>query len=158
AESIVRLGAPADAPKVPAFSKEVDEALGISLRNDFLAALGDQLVHYNSPAEGPFTLGQTFLFRVKDAPKLQSALNQIIKALAKLSGVSITVKRRSYHGVEIREVSVRQPGFILVPSYAIHKDWLVVGYFPQAVQGYILRATGELPVWKPDARVQAALD
>jgi hypothetical protein len=33
----------------------------------------------------------------------------------------------------------------------------VVGYYPQAVQGYVLRSGGELPSWKPDPQTAATL-
>ena len=50
--------------------------------------------------------------------------------MAKLTGTNpdVSVKKKTYHGVELREVHVRQEGFFFVPTYAIHKDWLV---FPQ---------------------------
>jgi hypothetical protein len=57
----------------------------------------------------------------------------------------------------LHEVHVRQQGFFFVPTYAVHKGWLAVGYFPQGVQGYILRANGELPAWKPDESTREAL-
>jgi hypothetical protein len=40
----------------------------------------------------------------------------------------------------------------------VHNGWLVIGYYPQNVQGYILRAGGEVPVWKPGPEVRAAFD
>jgi hypothetical protein len=157
-ESIVAALSPDDVPKVKGFLQIADGALGISLRNDLLGALGEQFMQYTSPAEGPFSFGQTFLFKVKNANKLQGSFEQAVKALAKLIGVDATLKKTTYRGVTLHELQVRQPGFFFVPTFAIHNDWLVIGYFPQAVQGYVLRATGELPRWQPDRRVQAALD
>jgi hypothetical protein len=104
------------------------------------------------------TLGQTYLFKVKDAKKLQETLDQAIKGIGKATGADISVKKKKYRGVEVSEVEYRQQGFIFVPTYAIHKDWLVIGFFPQAVHGYILRATGEIPAWKPEPSTVAAFD
>src|SRR5262249_26972028 len=132
--------------------------LGIELRNDLLAALDDKFVMYNSPAEGPLNLGQTFLIKVKDAAKVQAALTKAIKGVSRQLGTDISIKKRTYHAVELREVNVRQQAFFFVPTFVIHKDWLAFSYFPQPVQGYILRAQAELPVWKPDARTQESLD
>ncbi len=115
------------------------------------------MVWYNSPSEGPLTLGQTVMVRVKDAKKLQDALDQAVKGLGKFSGADVTLKKKTYHGVEMREVHVAQQGFIFVPSYVVYKDWLVIAPFPQQVQGYILRAKGELRAWKPGERVQKSL-
>ncbi len=138
--------------------KQVDLALGINLRNDLLGALGDQFMQYSSPTDGPLVFGQTFLFKVKDAKKLQGALEQSIKALAQLAGGRVSIKKTTYRGVTLNSVYVRQQGFPFVPTYTIHKDWLVLSYFPQAVQGYILRSSGALPAWKPDEHVLAALE
>jgi hypothetical protein len=57
----------------------------------------------------------------------------------------------------MREVHVAQQGFFFVPSYVIYKDWLVIAPFPQQVQGFILRARGDLEAWKPSERVQKSL-
>jgi len=156
-EQIVRILSPDDAKEIPGYLKAVDDALGISLRKDLLAALGDRFATYSSPAEGPLTLGQTFLFTVKDEKKLRESIEAAVKGLAKTAGVEIAVKKKTYRGVELREIHVNQPGFIFIPTYTIHKGWLVFSYYPQAVQGYVLRATGEVPAWKPDAPTTAAL-
>ncbi len=58
----------------------------------------------------------------------------------------------------MREVHVAQQGFHFAPSYVIYKDWLVIAPFPQQVQGYILRAKGELTAWKPGQRVTKSLE
>ena len=103
------------------------------------------------------SLGQTLMFKVKDAKKLQESLDQAIKGVGKASGAELTLKKKTYHGVEMREVHVAQQGFLFVPSYVIYKDWLVIAPFPQQVQAYILRAKGDMPAWKPDQRVQQSL-
>jgi hypothetical protein len=157
-EDVVRVLGPEELPRILELKKQADDLLGVDLRNELLAALDDKFVLYSSPTEGPFSMGQTFMVKVKDAQKVQSSLSKIIKSVGRLTGVDVSIKKRAYHGVDLREVQVRQQGFFVMPSYAIHKDWLVVGFFPQPVQGYILRATGELPTWKPDARTQESLD
>jgi hypothetical protein len=155
---VARLTSPGGVAEIEAARKQIDDALGVSVRDDLLAQLGPRMVLYQSPAEGPFNLGQTLLFKIKDPRKLQDALNRALKALARISGTDIRIKKRAYHGATLREVHVRLEGFIFVPTYTVHGDWLVVGFFPQPVQGYVLRSAGALPCWKPDARVQAALE
>jgi hypothetical protein len=157
AEDVTRLVAPDEVPKVKEAVKEIDTVLGIDLRKDFLASLGDRFAQYNSPAEGPFTLGQTLLFKVRDSDRLEGAIEQAIKSLANSSGVEVRIKKRDYKGVTMRLVQVRQQGFIFVPTYAFYKDWLVVAFYPQPVEGFIARAKGDLPAWKPSADVEDAL-
>jgi hypothetical protein len=156
-EQVARITSPEEAKEIPEFLKAIDGALGVSLRKDLLGALGDRFATYSSPAEGPLTLGQTFLFSVKDEKKLHESLESALRGLAKSTGVEITVKKKTYRGAELREVHVNLPGFIFIPTYTVHKGWLVVSYYPQAVQGYVLRAAGEVPSWKPDAATAATL-
>ena len=157
AEVVIGMVAPEYLPKLKEYLKQADAALGIDIRKDLLGSLGDRMVQYNSPAEGVFTFGQTIMLRVKDAQKLEDSLEKAIKGLAMLTNADVKIKKRKYRGVDLREIYVAQQGFIFVPTYAIHNGWLVIGYFPQLVQGYILRATGELPAWKPDASVRQSL-
>jgi hypothetical protein len=157
AEDITAIADPDQVKNVEAFVKLADETLGIDVRRDVLDSLGDRMVLCTSPSEGPLSLGQTLMFKVKDAKKLQDALDQAVKGLGKAAGAEVTLKKKIYHGVEMREVHVAQQGFFFVPSYVIYKDWLAVAPFPQQVQGYILRAKGDLEAWKPSERVQKSL-
>jgi hypothetical protein len=157
AEQIVRLVSPEDVPKVKEFAKQANDLLGVDLRKDLLGSLGDQLAYYTSPGDGPFTLGQTVLFKVRDADKLLGTLEQIIKSLGTAAGKEVRIKKNDYRGVTIHQVYVQQQGFIFVPSYAVHKDWLVVAFYPQAVQAFVQRSKGQLAVWKPSPVVQESL-
>lgn len=155
-ESIVRVTSPGDVDKVKEAYQQVDETLSIDVRKDLLAHLGDRLVLYGSPVDGPLFFGQTALIRVKDAKKVQFALDQAAKALAVHYGGSLRLKKRPYRGVDLTEVHVKQQGFVFLPSFAVCKDWLALGFYPQPVQGFILRAVGELPSWQPAPQVQAS--
>jgi hypothetical protein len=157
AEDAFAIAAPDQVAYVKEFAKAANDALGVDLRKDLLDSLGDKVVFYTSPSEGPLSLGMTLMVRVKDAKKAQEALDQAVKGLGKASGAEVTLKKKTYHGVEMREVHVAQQGFIFVPAYVIYKDWLVIAPYPQQVQGYILRAKGDLTAWKPDQRVQKSL-
>src|SRR4029077_2772790 len=128
------------------------------IRNDLLGSLGSLLVTYASPPEGPVFFGQTVLLQVKDPKKLQTALEMTVQGLGKLSRANVQLKQRTYHGVKLNTVQVRERGFFVAPTWAIHKDWLVLAVYPQPVQGYVLRAGGELPAWKPSATLKASLD
>jgi hypothetical protein len=157
-ETILGAVSPGDKPQVKEGLKQIDAALGIDVRKDLLGSLGARFVHYTSPSEGALNFGEVLLFQVKDAEKLRATLDQAIKGLASSTGANIRVKKRMYHGVELREVHVKQQGFFFLPTYAIHKDWLVISYFPQPVQGFVLRTAGSLPAWKPDPTTQESLD
>jgi hypothetical protein len=156
-ESGVALFSPEMAPMIGGFLKQADDALTINIRRDLLGSLGDRFAMYASPVDGPLSFGQVYMFKVKDAAKLQTSLAQSLRSIGKLVGVEVTLQKKTYHGVTVQEVHVRQQGFIIVPSFAIQGDYLAVSLFPQPIHGFILRSKGELPVWKPSAHVEAAL-
>lgn len=157
-EAVTRVVAPDFVPTAKGLPALINIALGIDLRKDLLGSLDDRFVGYTSPSEGPLTMGQVYLFKVKDADKVKESLEQVIKAISRLGVGDIALKKRTYHGVEVREVRVKQQGFFFVPTYAIHKGYLCLSLYPQPVHGYILRANGEMPGWKPSQKVQALLD
>jgi hypothetical protein len=125
--------------------------LGLSFRDDVLGALDRRVVRYNSPGDGPFSLGTVYLIKVKDAAKLQDALDKLSRGVGRLPLVKATIKKTTYHGATINEIRMGDESYSQLPSFAIHKGWLVYSTYPQPVRGYILRANGELPSWKMDA-------
>jgi hypothetical protein len=158
AEAVAAVLSPEFVPQVKAVSTLVNVALGLDLRKDLLVNLGDQIVGYTSPSEGPLTLGQVVMIKVKDAEKVKEAVEQIIKAAARLGGSDLMLKKRTYRGVEVRELRIKQQGFFFVPTYAVTKDWLCIALFPQPVHGFIARSKGDMPGWKPSPKVRALLD
>jgi hypothetical protein len=157
-EGITGMIDPGSVPQIQAGIKQLNEVVGVDIRKDLLAALGDKLLVYNSPGDGPLFLGTSVMIKVKDTEKLQGAISQIVKSLAAKAGGQVALKKRTYRGVEVREVYVREKGFPFVPTYAIHDGWLIIGFFPQSVQGAIQRSKGELEAWKPSPRAQKSLD
>jgi hypothetical protein len=137
--------------------KQVEEKLGFDLRKDLLGSLGTQMVTYNAPGEGFLLFGSGCLWQVKDAKKLQACVDKLLKLATEQSGVPVEIKSRTVNGVELKMITVHQPGMFLVPTYAIHNGWLVAGLTPQVVQGYALRAAGKLPAWKPSEYARKAL-
>lgn len=156
-ENVVGVLYPEGVPAVQAFPKAANDFLGIDLRDDLLGALEGRVVQYSSPGEGVLTLGQTVLFRVKDSDKLEASLDQAIKALGRAAGVPVRIRKRPYRGTDMRVVEVRQQGFIFVPTYAIHDGWLAAAFYPQPVEGFIARARGAMPAWKPSPDVAEML-
>ncbi len=158
AENITRTFEPDAVGRIAEGIKAFNQAIGIDFRRDLLESLGDRVLMYNSPDEGPLTLGQVVGFKVKNAAKAQEAIEGLIKGIARTTGADVRLKKRTYRGVEVREVHVKQQGFSFTPTFTFHKDWVIVALFPQPIHGYILRSTGEIPAWKPDTRVSLALE
>jgi hypothetical protein len=129
--------------------KKFEEALGFDIRKDLLEVLGPSLVLYNSPGEGPLFLGSAVCFEVRDAAKLEKTLKTIADRAGKLSGATARFRTQSYRGAQLRILEVDAEGFIVAPTLTIHDGWLVMGLYPQTVQGYVLRSGGKVGTWKP---------
>lgn len=146
-----------EAPAVKAGITAANLALGIDIRKDLIGNLGPLMVSCAAPPDSGLIFGQTLMVQVKDEKPFSQALEKAVNALGVISGGEMRLKQRPYHGVTLNTVQVRERGFFLTPTYAVHKGWLVIGMTPQPVQGYVLRAANRLPAWKPGADVQATL-
>jgi hypothetical protein len=135
-------------------AEQIDKALGISLKSDLIDHLGTRLVVYTTTSEGAFFFGQVMAIEVKDAGPVLEALDQIATG-ANFS--TFRLRKRQFQGVQVRELYGRQRFNPVVPSYAVAGNWLVVGLYPQAVQGFVQRTTGDLPRWQPEPKVTEAL-
>jgi hypothetical protein len=147
----------ADAP-LSAELEKLEKQLGVNIRQDLLDSLEPPAVLYSAPSEGPFSIGSAVAVKVKDEKKLKASLDTLLGSLANLTGEDISIKKKTYRGVEI---TMMQFGgaFPYPPTYAIHNGWLVAAFYPQPVQGYIFRVDGKYANWKPSpllAKVVAA--
>lgn len=130
-------------------AREADKFLGIPVADDLLPHLGDKFVVLQSPTEGLQVFGTVVCVSVKDAAKVRAALGRIQGAIEAVASSPVKVRKKTLKGVEIREFYAR--GFAAAtPAYAVTDEWLVVAGHPQAVQGVVLRAAGDLEKWKPD--------
>lgn len=132
-------------------SQALDKVLGISAKSEFVDLLGSLIVTYHSPAEGGLTLGQVVAIEVKDGEKVLQALDQMVQA--QIIGNNLRVKKRPHLDAEIRELSLTGTRGVIVPSYTVCKNWLVLSMYPQPIQGFIQRAAGKSPPWQVGERV-----
>jgi hypothetical protein len=139
-------------------------ALGFDVRAELLAALDPTTVFYHAHSEGPFFLGYAMAIRVKDAGKVQKSMDRLAALLRQLlrdnpglrwglDGREAGFQRHVYRGAELHTLSAA----LLAPTFTVHKGWLVIGFYPQAVKAYVLRAEGKLAVWKAPALVKETL-
>jgi hypothetical protein len=155
-EAGVQIFAPNQADAVKQGIKFVEGLIGVKLREELFGSLGDMFVHYNSPAEGVLGLGGVYLVKVKDADKLQKAMDKLVNGLGGLP-IGVTTNRREYHKAEITEIQLGGEGTFQLPAYTIHKGWLAFSLYPQPIKGFVLRANGDLATWKPGANLSKRL-
>ena len=135
--------------------EQIDGALGIKIA-DMLATLGDVGLTYQTPGDGFLNLGQVFAVSIKDEVAFKKYFNTLCQKLEGFTNNGLKIKRRIYHGVELREFGTGE-GDVVHPTFAVCDGWLVLGLYPQSVQGFVLRSKGKLPAWKPDARTAKTL-
>jgi hypothetical protein len=97
--------------------------------------------------------GQVMAVRVKDGPRVETALDQIMQ---NYTSANLKLKKRPCLDAVIRELQFsNSPGVVVLPSYVVYKDWLVVALYPQPLQAFVQRSAGNLPVWQPDSDTQS---
>lgn len=131
---------------------DMDRLLGVDFRKDFLEQLEPSVVTWGAHSEGPFFLGQACAIRVKDAAKVRKSLAAITKKLGE-TDESLVAETRMFRGQELQVFSK----FYLPITFTVHNDWLVVGLFPQPVQGFVLRSGGKYRTWKAPIELDEAL-
>lgn len=154
-EGGVRVFSPDVADGIKESVKQIEQLVGIKIREELLGSLGDIVVRYNTPSEGIFGMGAVTMIQVKDSKKLLTALDNLHKTFPGIPGVEFEFKKRTYRGVDL--VELHMGSSFTTPTFAIHKGWLIYANYPQSVHGYILRADGTLPTWKADEKFQKAL-
>jgi hypothetical protein len=157
-ESGFRIFAPDQADKIPEGLKAVEAMLSVNLRDDLFACFDDMAVSYSSPAEGPLGLGATTLIKVKDGKKLARTIETIVKNIPNQPGFELSLKKKKYRDADIMDLHVKSDFFsIRLGSIAVYKGWFIYSQYPQGVKGFVLRSSGELPVWKADADLTKVL-
>lgn len=144
-------------PFLPDELLDLDKLLGDDFRKDLLASLDSTLVCYNALSEGPFILGQGLAIKVKDAQKLQKILETLPRFAEGLpQEARPRFQKRTYRGADLYTLTTGQRNWFFPITYTIHKDWWVIGAYPQSVKGYIMRSEGKYKVWKATPLVQEA--
>lgn len=156
-EAGVRIFAPDKVEFVKEGLKQFEALIGVKIGEELFGSLGDLSVSYNSSGESFLGLGAMTLIKVKDAQKLQRALDGLANLADKIPGDQIRVEKKKYRGVDIYEIHLKAPGQFSLPTLAIHKGWLAFTNYPHVIKGFILRMDGELPAWKAGKQLNEAL-
>jgi hypothetical protein len=156
--AIRTIGQIADPAAVAEFDdglKQLNDLVGVDIRNDLLGSLGTTAVAYNAPSEGVFIFGTALMWEIKDREKFDKAVAKIVDSVGK-AGVG-AYRKKKYRGSDVYVFQPSGGEFSFGPSFAVHQDRLIVGFLPQAVQGAILRSNGKYATWKPAAVLKRAI-
>lgn len=148
-EIIKRMGGVTDAQLEQTFA-QINETLGLRLREDVLLALGNKIVIFDAGSQPIPAVGSGVAIEIKDAAimrKLAARVAELIQGDGQLQVVIEKVGDVELYGLEI------PPGFPVAirPTLAVTDRWVVVGLTSEAAQTFVQCQIGLRPRWKPDA-------
>jgi hypothetical protein len=143
----------------PDAPEQIDEALaqaggmfGIDVRQDVLAALGDQWQLVSAPSLGGYGTGTVLSVSLEDSQKFAAAVEKATAPFAQGAGGVNLFKASAKDGTAISYLSQAasdepQPLSFFSPAWAITNDRLIVGPYPQPVktvlEGSIAKRLGD---------------
>ncbi|HNO76902.1 MAG TPA: hypothetical protein PKN33_02490 [Phycisphaerae bacterium] len=121
--------------------QKVEQKIGLSIRDDILAQLGDNVIYFDSPdAGGTWFTGITAVIEVKDQAKLEAlierALGAVMRAMNEETPEPIThrIRTTDFDGYKVKYVQVPGLPIPVAVSWCFHEDRLVAGLMPQSVR------------------------
>lgn len=143
--------------EVEGFIANINNIVGFDVRQDLLDGLGNVSCFYSDTRQGMFGIGVCAVIKVKDQEKVQKTLKNIAgQVVERAQPDEVRVSTLEKHGREIVTFEIAEGMFN--PSYAVGKDWLVIGLLPQSVEAFFLRVDGKLTTWEPTKSYQQGLD
>jgi hypothetical protein len=126
----------ADLEAVPTMISAYEEQIGFQFRDEVLAALGDRVVVYTCPTDGPFFTGVTLAIAVKDATLLEGFLDRMVDLVGIMDSRVLMDKRKD--GDNTYWIGgYADSGMPFAPTVALSKDWLVATLVaPSAIQRF----------------------
>ena len=139
---------PASAAQVSQVTAQVEQGLGLKLRDDLLKPLGDAWRLYNSPGEGGLVVtGLTLVASVKDSKRLaqtQDKLLSLIKAQLQAGRPDVPqIDEAPFAGQTIHSLAFPSSGPPLAPSWCLTDKELIVALFPENIKAYLSRGETE---------------
>lgn len=118
---------------------EINTKLGLNLRDDLLATLGDSWAYYVDPMTGGSgVLGIAAVSKLKDAAKAEQSLSQLEKAFNSFmietipdKSVTVAIKQQTVDGLTVHYLALP----FVTPSWAIKDGHWIGGLYPQVITG-----------------------
>ncbi len=141
----------------------LEEFLGIRLRDDLFAALGDRWCVYNSPSEGGLVVtGLTAVVSLKDPEKAQTTHDKLLSVIQRELEKEDSRRRPKIHqfefaGHKVYYFDVAEKEFPLAPAWCLADNELIVATFPQNIKAFLSRGS-DFRSLATVSEVAAALD
>ena len=138
--------------------ENLPQLIGFDPKADLLDSLSNVACLYVDSSQdflGAGIAGAVAAIETKDSAKLRRTLDQILTMAEDMSGGDFKTNRTKKNGIEIITFQVES---VEIGALAVTDDWLLLSLTPQSIQAFQMRVDGDLPKWKPNAELQAALN
>ncbi len=108
----------------PAMVEAFEETLGYQFRDEIFASLGDEVVLYSSPTDGPLFTGVSLAISVKDRDLIAGAIDRLVD-LVGLMDSKFMLEKTERDGVTYWIMGYQGSAMPMAPSLALGKNWLI---------------------------------
>ncbi len=127
---------------------QVEQALGVQLKQDLLQSLGDVWTLHTAPSSGGVLTGWTLAVSVRDKERLAAThqkLLLIIQSQLAQAGPGRAPRIRMFQSGEttIYSLDIPEEDFPLAPCWCLTDSHLVVAALPQAIKSYLVQASAK---------------
>lgn len=148
ARDVGKLGGENASSQVESTIDQIPGILGFDPKADLFDALGNVYCLYGDSRGGVLGIDFAAVVQVKDAKKLRTTIDQILKmATGQVPPNQVSVRRTKKHGREI--VTIEAAEGVFNPAFVIDDEWMCIGLFPQTVEAFVLRLDKKLSPWEP---------
>ncbi len=130
--------------------QKIEQHLGLSIRNDILTVLDDNVIYFDSPnAGGSWFTGITACLEVKDPAKMQALIERATKAAIAFfekearKPITYRIRTSDFDEYKLNYLEVSGVPLPLAISWCFHENRMVVGLMPHTVRYAMDRATGK---------------
>lgn len=131
---------------IPAMLVAYEETLGYKLRDEILAALGQELVVYSSPLDGPLMSGLSAAVSVKDRDMLTGAFDRLVD-LVGLMDPKFLLEKKEVDGVTYYVMGYEGSAAPVAPTVAVTDQWLIATLVSPAAVGRFVAAQSASDAW-----------
>jgi len=129
---------------------QAEDEVGMNIRDDFVASLGDIVCVYDDTRQGILGMGAGVVVEVRNPDRCRESIEKILlfaaEQLENEPEVQLRVKTITKHGRDVVMFELAPSPF--GQSFCIDGRWLVIGS-PQVIEAFLLRVDGKLPTWEP---------
>jgi hypothetical protein len=127
---------------------QLEQMLGVQLKQDLLQSLGDVWTLHAAPSGGGLLTGWTLAVSLRDKPRLEAAHQKLLLLVqAQLAQMprerAPRIHASPVDGTTIYSLSVPAEAFALSPCWCLTDSHLVVALLPQAIKSYLAQSAGK---------------